>query len=198
MATCYAMKPAALFIEIIPPIDPENPVQCLEKMVAGDVHAFSWLYKNYRKRLFDYVLVLSGDKELAEDIVHDIFLKLWARREKLASISNLRSYLFAMAKNHFLNWQSKRKTEQLVTQELTNFIPRHLEDQILKREEKKILENAVRSLTQRQKLVFKLVKEEGLSRMEVSHALGISPFTVKATVQNALKGIKKKVSESMM
>lgn len=180
---------------VIPPQTIQEHPRCLEKIANGDQQAFAWLYKNYCKALFDYSFILSANRELAEDIVHDVFVKLWEARERLLSVRNFNSYLFTMAKNHFLNICNKQKREQLGREELKAMIPLHTEDIIIKREEVKILETAVRSLTPRQELIFRLIKEEGITRNEISHALGISPLTVKVTMQNAIKGVKTKIKQ---
>jgi RNA polymerase sigma-70 factor (ECF subfamily) len=175
---------------ILPPQDIQENPECLQRIAAGDRTAFEWLYKNYCSKLYDYLFLLTNDKQLSEDIVQDIFLKIWTNKEKLADIKNFNGYIFFITKNLLTDRWRKRQNEKQVliniaktTETQTTFTP--------SKHDAFIYTNAINALTERQQLIYTLIREEGRTREEISAALNLSPNTVKATMQNALRNLKK-------
>ncbi|MEP7377767.1 MAG: sigma-70 family RNA polymerase sigma factor [Chitinophagaceae bacterium] len=173
----------------------ENP-QYSQQFALGEPCAFEWVYKNYFKKLYNYVYLLTADKALSEDIVQDVFLTILENKEKLVNVSNINSYLYASARNRLVSLWRNQKIKKIHLTKISAIFQRHTEViPLLEREKVKIVSEAILSLTPRQRLIYVLTREEGWTREKISKTLQVSPFTVKNTMQNALKGIKERVSE---
>lgn len=171
----------------------------LIQVSQGDESAFSQLFHAYRNKLYSYILNISGSKEMAEDAVHDVFLKLWTSREKLTEIQNLNAYIYRMAHNHARNGLKRMAKETLIIAELSTGI--HYEssdpnDKLLRKEVLQFIHDAVDKLTPQQREVFKMSREEGLKQEEIAKRLGISVFTVKRHLTDALQSLRKEITDS--
>jgi RNA polymerase sigma-70 factor (family 1) len=176
---------------IVPPQDIEGYAECLKQIALGDKAAYEWLYKNYCGKLYDYTFLLTADSALSEDIVQHVFMNIWYNRDRLCGITNFNGYIFTAAKNAVISYWRKQNREKEYLKELTLESTQHITTDFLEEKENKhIVSQAVRSLPKRQQLVYRLCREEGRSRKEISKKLNISPFTVKVTMQNALKHLK--------
>jgi len=181
---------------IIPPQDIADNKQCLLKIAGGDQKEFAWLYKNYSRKVFNYVMLMTQNEALSEDIVHDVFMRLWMHREKLATVENFNGYLYRLQKNLVIEILKRRRMELNVREQyahdnLTNTGDSF--DALETKEKKHFLENAIMQLPQQQQVVFRLSKEDGWKRMKIAGALNISPFTVKCHLQKAVKCLRLKV-----
>jgi RNA polymerase sigma-70 factor (ECF subfamily) len=150
---------------------------------------FMSLYPVLKK--FSYTLVKS--QELAEEVASDVMMKIWLAKEQLSDIKNIKVYALIMARNISLNiikQQSKREFISLDDIQIELFLDTHSPEQILiNKEIKNKLEFIIQSLPNRCKLVFKLVKEDGLSYKETAEILNISIKTVDAHLVTAIKKI---------
>jgi RNA polymerase sigma-70 factor (family 1) len=159
--------------------------------VKGDEAAFNELYELHEAKLHKFACSLLGDREAAQEIVNDAFLKIWMGRESLDNIRNLQVYLYVLIKNACLNHLrsvSSKKIKELQLTEAYYFqlsvdpsqllISKELQTRVLK---------AVNGLPPRCKLIFKMVKEDDLSCSEVADILGLSNKTVFAQLAIALK-----------
>lgn len=184
----------AKFNIIIPPQDIQENPECLARIAAGDARAFEWLYKNYCKRIYDYLLLLTNDAHLSEDLVQEIFLKVWTQREKLTEIKNFNAYLYISAKNLITDGWRKRSTEKQVIKNITYTTETETSASVFNNEPT-VLTKAVEALKGRQQLIYKLIREEGRTRQEISEALKLSPNTIRNTMQAALHHIRDYVME---
>lgn len=153
------------------------------------------------RRLFDiffpplkrFARYFLKSQEMAEEIASDAMMMLWEHRDQLMEIGNIRVWLFVIARNKCLNvlkHQQARPTLSLDNIHVEISFPGKDPEQIfINSEMRKKMEKAVNSLPQRCKLIFKLVKEEGLSYREVADILHISSKTVDAQLVTALRKI---------
>jgi RNA polymerase sigma-70 factor (family 1) len=153
------------------------------------------------RRLFDiffpplkrFARYFLKSQELAEEIASDVLMTLWEQGDKLMEIDNIRVWLFVITRNKCLNTlkhQQARPTLSLESVHVEISFPGKDPEQIfINSEMRKKMEKAVNGLPQRCKLIFKLVKEEGLSYKEVADILHISPKTVDAQLVTALRKI---------
>ena len=154
---------------------------------------FLYFYKSLTG--FAYSFVKSH--ETAEEIVSDLMMKLWGMQEKLNDIDNLRVYLFTAVKNSSINHLTKNNRftkwdiENMdVELNLDIYNP---EDQLIKTEFRKKVAAAIRALPSKCQLVYKLVREEGLSYREVATILEISENTVDRHLNIALHKLTESV-----
>lgn len=155
--------------------------------------AFTTLFHLYKNKLYAYVLRLTESEMLAEDIVQDVFMKLWNDHHSLNTIDNFGSYLFRMSKNQVINHFKRMAHETLIMAELFHQNPvGHNETQeiVALNEVEKILGDILEKLPPQQKAVYHLSREEGRSHDEIANLLKISPNTVKNHIVQAMSTIR--------
>jgi len=176
----------------------DTTLHTAQQTIAGlnDEHAFEEFYRQYFIRLFRFCHSIVHEKGAAEEITNDVFLSLWKRRDSLGVIANLPVYLYVSAKNHCLNHlRSQRLIVAIDIDEadaLSNDALRFQADPeslLIRAETMKRVIAAIDQLPPRCKLIFKLVKEDGLKYKEVARLLGLSVKTVEAQLTIAIKKI---------
>jgi RNA polymerase sigma-70 factor (ECF subfamily) len=167
----------------------------------NDETAFRQFYTDHVFRLFQFAFTFVQSREQAEEIVNDVFLKLWQKREKLDRIDNISVYLYVAVKNTAANYlrQIKGKdTVDLEKQAVHHFYLSPDPEQLLVTDElRKRIEASIDGLPARCKLIFKLVKEDGLSAAEVAAILDISYKTVTTQLSIALKKLEEALRPSL-
>jgi RNA polymerase sigma-70 factor (family 1) len=165
-----------------------------QQAAAGNENAFKEIYISFYKRLYQFALAIVKTKESAEEITEDVFIKVWQQKENLASIKNLRVYLYTSTKNTSLNYLSK-KARDSITHPFDS-INIGLSESILTPEQIMItaemynkIQQAVEALPPRCKMIFKLVREDGLQYKEISSILNISVNTIDVQMAIAVKKI---------
>lgn len=153
-----------------------------------DQLAFSELYRHYFPGLFSFVSSIVKDKQDAEEIVLEVFTKLWENRSTITEVKNLSSYLYTACKYASISFLRKQK--YLAFDEITEstswsfFTP---ESQLISKENLGLINKAINSLPAKCRLIFRLVKEERLKYAEVAELLDLSVKTVEAQVYIATK-----------
>ncbi len=155
-----------------------------------DQQAFKEFYQHLFFRLFQFAYSFLKQKESAEEVVDDVFLGLWQKRSTLHTIKNMNVYLYVAVRNASLN--KLRSHKQMFTS-IDEFPiePVHLtfnpENELVTRELQQKVQEAIDRLPTRCKLIFKLVKEDGLSYKEAASILEVSTKTIDAQLYIALK-----------
>jgi RNA polymerase sigma-70 factor (ECF subfamily) len=165
----------------------------LAKIAIGDEQAFAILYKFYRNRVYGYALKILQSTPAAQEIVQEVFIKLWLKRTELAEIANFGGFLRVIVRNHTLNALKKialqQKNYNQLNQNQTE-VDTATENIIQFRETKKLLDDAIETLPPQQKLVYSLCHVDGLKQKDVASKLNISPLTVKVHLREAVKAIR--------
>lgn len=163
-------------------------------VAAGDEGAFRSLFDVYRDKVFFYILRMTECRQTAEDVLQDVFIKVWLERAALSEVRNFNAWVYRLALNHTINGLRRLARETLVLSELGRQAGEPLApaaDALFARNElKKLLDSAVEKLPSQQKLVYHLSRVEGLKHKEIASRLNISPFTVKKHMQQALHFIR--------
>jgi len=140
--------------------------------------------------------------EAAEEIVSDVFVKCWLNRKNLADIQSLDTYLFVAVKNQSLNYIKKYSHIHLVQIEDTNelkfvntFNP---QEEFEKKELLFKMEQSIEALPQQCRIIFRLIKEDGLKYKEVAEILDISPRTVQTQLFRAVKKLSVSLSDYLI
>jgi RNA polymerase sigma-70 factor (family 1) len=169
-----------------------------ELVSHGDKQAFRQVFDLYRNKLYFFVLHIVNNEAASEELVQDIFLRLWISRQALGGISNADSYLFVIAKNRSLDYIQQAAKERRMKDVLTQTMAlgeNTTEEDIDLNESRRLIEAAISKLPQQQARVFRLSKEQGLKRFEIAEALNISENTVKNHLGEAIRFIKKYLHE---
>lgn len=164
-------------------------------MMAGDEMAFRQIFNQYKDRLFTYCCKVTKSEIYAEEIVHDVFLKIWKNRHTIDPELGFDALLFKITKNLALNFLEKTAREQKGRERLKSYFQRpHTENQteeiIISDEYQQMLKNAIELLPPQRKLVFRMSRFEGMSHAEIAAALHLSPGTIKNHMIHALKFLK--------
>jgi RNA polymerase sigma-70 factor (ECF subfamily) len=155
-----------------------------------DQNAFQEIFQIFYERLLNFCIVYINDKAYAEEIVSNVFVKLWMKRKEW-KIDKLGTYLFIAVKNMSLNHIKQYSNYRLVYMEdagVHEIVNSHDPGKELERRELIFKMNqAIETLPLQCKIIFKLVKEEGLKYKQVAEILDISPRTVETQLVRAIK-----------
>jgi len=172
--------------------------ELLIQIAESNENAFRQLFNTHVKKLNCFAFSIVKSKEISQEIVDEAFIRLWKNRENAADIKNIKVYLYTAVKNAALNYISRKAFEQIT--EPFDGIDILINDEqapdkrMITMELFNKIHEAVNSLPPRCKMIFKLVREDGLKYKEVAHILNISPSTVDAQMVIAAKYIKKKIA----
>lgn len=178
-----------------------NEKELLCRVSTGDERAFKEIFVAYFSSLSQYVLMLTKCSETTDEIIQDIFLKIWQNRAMLTEIEKFSGYLFILTKNYTLNAlrkslnDEKRKqkwtidqVETAVSLNLDEGLPYEANYEV-------VLQQAVESLPPQQRSVFTM-RMQGHKNQEIALKMNISPDSVKKYQQHALIRIKKYVKSA--
>ena len=159
----------------------------------GDLQAFNELFDRYGKRLYHFSIRYLKSAENAEEIVQEVFLKIWDNRLALSAQKSFESYLFTIARNGILNTIRKSKSEQAYL----NYVKINPGKNVLLDEELNFneLENAyhhaIERLSPRRKEIYLLSKERSFSNAEIALKMNVSVKTVENQMTSAISEIRK-------
>lgn len=162
-------------------------------IVSGDNAAFRLLYDRYRDPIYGYALALTRSKEIAADIVQDVFLKVWMNRGALNPELSIKSFLFRCVKNQVLDQLKRAVHDEKFRRHLLNSSPEGIDSTgqiIFSRELERIQTAAISRLPGQRRLIFKMSRVEGMSHGEIADELGISPHTVKDQLVKATRFVR--------
>jgi RNA polymerase sigma-70 factor (family 1) len=165
-----------------------------QRAAAGDEEAFKQIYYLFYKKLYLFSLAMVKTREAAEEITEDVFIKIWQQKEHISEIQNLRVYLYIATKNTSLNYLSKKAKDNL-TQPFDDInVDLHRstitpEELMITAEMYRKIQQQVEALPLRCKMIFKLIREDGLKYKEVSDILNISVNTIDVQMAIAVKKI---------
>ena len=156
-----------------------------------DDKAFESLFYTLNTALIKFSMMYIHQKEVAEEIVSDVFVKCWVNRKSLGEVRNIDTYLFVAVKNQSLNHLKKYSHIHLVQVEDTNevrFVKPFTPQEALEKKELLFkMEQSIEELPQQCRIIFRLIKEEGIKYKEVAEILNISPRTVQTQLFRAMK-----------
>lgn len=172
-----------------------NEVTALQQQLSlsQDESAYVRLYRIYYTSLFQFSVTFVREKPAAEEIVSDVFMQLWQMREKVSAIDNLTVYLYTCIRNHSLNYLRKNKRDTTFTLDDDSLdIPSPAADPeqlYITAELTKKIDAIIEQLPERCRIIFKLIREDGLKYREVAAILDISVKTVESQMGIAMKKI---------
>ncbi|MBE9600764.1 RNA polymerase sigma factor [Pedobacter sp. MC2016-24] len=167
--------------------------ELLQKIAAGDEHAFTLFYYRYHKTVYLFAYRILDAEELAEELVQEVMLKIWMLGDELLKIDHIGNYLRVMCKNRCYNQLrklrrelGKNKTAAEDWQEESN----ETEETILLNDAKGLLEEAIARLPAQQREVYNLCQVQGLKYEEAARQLNLSVLTVQSYMKIALRSVR--------
>ena len=161
-------------------------------------HAFGKLYMAFMPKMLQFAQSIIKNKELAEEIVSDVFIKIWQYRENLEKIDNLKLYLYISVKNTAINYLARHYRKDVISIDEINIetdaIQYNPEQLLITSEVVNRINTAIKMLPPRCKLIFKLAKEDGLKYNEIAQLLNISVKTIDNQMAIAVKKIAVAIS----
>lgn len=174
--------------------DLSNDIKILLKQVADDdEQAFRIVFDHYKEPFHATAFKMTHSADIAQEIVQEVFVALWVKRKLVAIAKKPEAYVFTILHNciyaHFrklvLERQLKSKMAQAEDQS-----ENRVENLLLEKEHRTILENVISQLPPQQKLIYRLARQEGLSREQIALQLKISPNTVKNHLSAAMNYLR--------
>jgi RNA polymerase sigma-70 factor (ECF subfamily) len=165
---------------------------------TGDAKAFDQLFGHYSKRLYYFALGYLKSKEQAEEVVQDVFYKIWLNRESLKPELSFKAYIFKIAYRRITELFQKIAQEQAYRHEIisTSFdFDNNLDERSDYHSLLELVDRIVSELPPRQKDIFIKRKREGLPVKEIADLLDIAPKTVENHLNEALRTIKSGLSK---
>ena len=169
------------------------------RVAEGDQAAFTKIFDHYEPRIYPFVLKITRSEIVAEEIVQELFIKLWINRAAVKKIKNPRSYIFRMATNRTINYLKTLARQVRSVEKITNQVAvenNATEEMVNFKETVELINEAVSQLPEQQKKVYLLSRREGLNADEIAARMNLSNKTVKNHLTEALHRIKIKLQNS--
>lgn len=176
------------------PEDLNREIELFSLVSRGNHKAFQEVYDHFEPRLFAFVCSMSKSKTTAEEIVQELFIKLWTTRDRLAAVNNPRAYVFTIAANLTYNYLKKRAREIALAEKMrqkSSVISNATEEVIYFLESQKLVEEVVEQMPAQRRAVYLMSREEGLSKEEIATKMSISPNTVRNHLSDSLRLLRK-------
>ncbi len=177
----------------------EDEIMLVKALKKGDVKAFDNLFSEYGSRIYHFTYGYLKSKEDAEEVVQEVFIRIWKNRKDLKPDLSFKAYLFKIAYNLIIETFQKVRREQAYKDTLIDeaivFSP-ELEEQLNYQALLEKVEKIIDELPTRQKEVLVKKRIEGQSVKDISMQLGITPKTVENHLTEALKNLKKQLGEN--
>lgn len=166
----------------------------LSLLAGGSEYAFQVLYDRYRAHIYQTAIRYLKSPLLAQEVVQDVFLKLWFKRATINEEKGIEAWLFTVAKNNIINRLKKIAREwkalagfKLVAATVTDNTTDKMQDAFYN----ELLQQAIRELPEQQQKVFQLARFEQLTYIQIGEQMGLSPLTVKTHMSRALAHIRR-------
>lgn len=167
--------------------------ELLSRIAAGDETAFRIIYDTYRRKMYAYTLRLTESEPIADDIIQDVFMKVWLNRHSLENISNFNAWLHTIARNHIMDVMKVLAKARLSQQQWAQVVPGHVnnvEETMADKENQRLLKQALNRLSPQQLLIYQLTRQQGSKHADIASQLNISRHTVKTHLVHALRSIR--------
>jgi len=165
----------------------------LQRTAEGSREAFEKLYAHYYAGLYRFIAFIIDSHEDTEEIIQDIFLKVWLKKETLVGIRSFEDYLFRMAKNRVFDMTRKSKSRLQLSRQLSQTIPEASDttfNALIFREYHAIAQEAIQLLPPRKREIFLMNARDELTAQEIADQLGTTRGAIKKQLFEAIHFIK--------
>jgi RNA polymerase sigma-70 factor (family 1) len=160
----------------------------------GDQVAFGRLYSFYYPQLYTSLAFIAQSHEDTQEIIHEVFLKIWKTKESLVLVRSFEDYAYTIAKNLLFNQLKRKKVSQRILQSLSDQSVRNTgpspDEEYLYKQYYQTAISAINQLPEQKQRIFLLRTQEGLSLGDIANEMGISVSAVKKHLYAALASVK--------
>lgn len=171
----------------------DEEVTLASAIARGDQKAFEIFFFRHKDRVYTIAFTYTESHTIAEELVQDVFVRLWKNRHKLVNIKDISSWVYVITRNLSLTALQRIAQEGKRKEEMISYIPAGINDvekKLQKNYVEELLEKALMRLSPQQRKVFTLSRLEGYSRIEVAEMLNLAPATVSVHLTIALRSIR--------
>ena len=165
----------------------------VREFTNGSETAFTRLYDMYSKNIYRNILHLVRDEAIAQELLQDLFLKIWENRTDIKVEGSFKSFLFTVGQNLvYSHFRKVAKDNRLIEKLILSYVDfeSNIEDVIISKENRSLLKEAINTLPHQRQQVYTLCKLEGKTYQEVSSELGLSTNTIRNHIVLANKSLK--------
>lgn len=153
---------------------------------------FSELYETYKKQIYAYLLKNTGNPHIAEELTHDTFIKAFKSLNKFRGESTLKTWLFTIARNTYLNYYKKKATKYEISNDIIDLEWSDKRDAYREMEAKVNISAILSMLSEKDRTFLLLRDQQGMSYREIANITGDTEGTVKVGIYRARKRFKEK------
>lgn len=168
-------------------------------MLSEDNHyAFQLLFDRYKNHIYKVAMMYVKSPMIAEEVVQEVFMKVWLNRKQLFAIQSFESWLFTVSKNTVLNCAKKLASEWKASHRFSEQYEQSedvTDHKVRNNQYAELIHKALQRLPKQQYIIYKMAKEEKLSYAEIGKQLQISPLTVKTHLARALNTLRAYLKE---
>lgn len=164
----------------------------LDQVAQGDEKAFARLIAHYWRTIYGQALSYMKSVDQAQDIVQEVFVKIWEKRAQLPTVEKFDAFLFIIARNHLISALRKKMARPL-DNDIVDQLPAAAntpDDQLAYKQLQQQLATAINDLPTQQKTAYLLSRDNGLSFEAIARHMGLSKETVKKHICRALQSIR--------
>ncbi len=165
----------------------------VRKLRQGDRMAYETIYNRYAERMYYFSVKYLENETEAEEVIQNVFIKVWVKREELRDDLSFNSFLFMITKNAVIDILRKRKRDKALSEKIGLRQQQLMEapDDIYEYQELAAeINNVITGLPERRRQIYLLSREKGLSHKEIAAELSISPKTVEVQIRLSLQQIR--------
>ena len=173
--------------------------QLLAALKRGDKDAFALIYNAYVGKSYNFVYALVKDEETAKDIVQDTFIKVYLKRDTISKVSSFSSYLFKMLRNAVMDHFDSEivRLRYLARLQHSEDFADVVNERMNVNELSEQIESALARMPKQRQHIFRLSRYKGVPNQEIARMFGISKRTVENHLTNALRDIRKNISDKV-
>ena len=172
--------------------------ELIKRLINGDQTAFELLFHAYYPGLVVYASQFTFDKDDAEEIVQDFFVKCWQKHQSIHPLESLRNFFFSSVKNRSLNYLKHKKIQEYYVKQISGISENHLvynQDLYSATELQEKIRNSISLLPERCREIFTMSRIKGLKNEDIALQLNLSKRTVETQISNALKVLRVELKE---
>lgn len=174
-----------------------NDLFVLTKIKEGNVKAFEGIFRLYYSPLCLYAAGITGNRDVAEEIVQELFYVFWKEKEKLQVFRSIKSYLYGAVRNQALQYcehlEVRNRYREAVLAGNPDGKPSDPQDQLEYKELETLIDKTLKKLPERRLRIFRMHRFEGKKYAEIASILSLSVKTVEAEMTKALQTLRKEI-----